>query len=87
MNPPVTIKSLLEKIQTDILNPLIGLLFVLATVLFIWGIIELVIGSRGDPARLQKGKQVMLWGIVGMTIMVSAWGIVNILCTFLETCA
>lgn len=82
----VTIKVLLEKIQNEILNPLIGLLFALATVIFLWGIVSYVIGSRGDDKRLESGKKIMLWGIIGMFIMVSAWGIVEILCKFFDTC-
>ncbi len=82
----MTIKTLLDKIQTEILNPLIQLLFVVATVIFLWGVIQYVIGSRGDDKQLEKGKQVMLWGIIGMFIMVSAWGIIKLLCNFFGTC-
>lgn len=80
------LNELITKIQTGILTPVINLLFVLATVIFLWGVIQYVIGSQGDTAKLEKGKQVMIWGIIGMTIMASAWGIVGILCSFFETC-
>jgi len=83
----MTIKTLLDKIQTEILNPLIQLLFVAATVVFLWGVIQYVIGSKGNEQQLQKGRQVMLWGIIGMFIMVSAWGIIKILCNFFGTCS
>lgn len=77
---------LINKIQNAVLNPIINLLFALATVVFLWGIIQYVIGSQGDTAKLEKGKQVMIWGIIGMAIMASAWGIVKILCQFFGTC-
>ena len=83
----MTIKTLLDKIQTEILNPLIQLLFVAATAIFLWGVIQYVIGSKGNEQQVQKGKQVMLWGIIGMFIMVSAWGIIKILCNFFGTCS
>ncbi len=82
----MTLEKLVTNIQTGILNPIINLLFVLATVVFLWGVIQYVIGSQGDTTKLEKGKQVMIWGIVGMTIMASAWGIVKILCQFFGTC-
>lgn len=81
-----TIGELLKKIQTGILNPFIAFLFVLATAVFLWGVIQYVIGSQGDQKKLDQGKQVMVWGIIGMFIMASAWGIVKLLCDFFKTC-
>lgn len=83
----MTITSLVEKITTGILTPVINLLFVLATVIFLWGVIQYVLGSQGDQKKLDQGKQVMIWGIIGMFVMVSAWGIVKILCQFFGTCS
>jgi hypothetical protein len=81
-----TVKELVTAIQTGIINPVISLLFALATALFIWGVVMYVIGSKGDQRKLERGKNVMIWGIVGMFIMVSAWGIIRILCQFFGTC-
>ncbi len=80
------LEKLIKDIETAILNPIISILFVLATVIFLWGVIQYVIGSQGDTAKLEKGKQVMIWGIVGMAVMASAWGIVAIICQFFGTC-
>jgi len=77
----------MNRIQTGILTPLIDLLFVLATVVFLWGVVQYVIGSQGDKEKVSKGKQIMVWGIVGMVIMISAWGIVRLLCNFFRTCS
>ena len=82
----MTLSELLTKITNEILNPIISFLLVLATVIFIWGVIQYVIGSRGDEKALENGKRIMIWGIVGMTIMASAWGIVGMICRFFETC-
>lgn len=82
----MTIRELTTKITTEVLNPILILLFALATVVFIWGIINYVLGSQGEPAKVEKGKKVMLWGLVGMFIMASAWGIVKILCDFFGSC-
>lgn len=82
----VTIESLLIKITTEILNPLIVLLFGIGIVVFIWGVILYVLGGQGDETKLQQGRRIMIWGIIGLFIMASAWGIVQLLCDFFETC-
>lgn len=81
-----TVEGIVAKFQNEILIPIISLLFVLATVFFLWGVMLYVVGSRGDPARLEKGKKVVLWGIVGMAIMASAWGVVRLICNYFGTC-
>jgi len=81
-----TVKSILDKLQTQILQPVISLLFILATIIFMWGVIQYVIGSQGNETTLEKGKKVMFWGIIGMTVMASAWGIVRVLCNYFGTC-
>lgn len=80
----MSIADILEKIQEEILNPFIALLFVVATAVFMYGIIIYVIG--GGEKNIETGKKLILYGIIGMTIMVSAWGIVGIFCEFFGTC-
>jgi len=57
--------------------PLIGSL---AVAMFVWGIVQYVI-SDGDETQKQKGKSLMIWGIIGLTVMVGVWGIVRIVGT------
>ena len=54
------------------------LLFALATVGFIWGIIQMFLDPNNEEAR-KKGKSFMLWGLIGLFVMVSMWGIVGVL--------
>jgi len=61
-----------------ILNAVIGLLFVLVTLYFVWGVVGYV-GASGDSEKLKQGKDHMIWGIIGMAVMAGAWGLVNIL--------
>lgn len=60
------------------LNSIIGLLFIIATIVFIWGVIQFI-ASAGDEAKRTKAKGIMTWGIVGLAVMSAAWGIVNVL--------
>lgn len=58
---------------------LIPILLALAFVVFIFGLIKyfFVTGSDGG-AEKDKGKSLMLWGIVGFVAIVSVWGIVSL---------
>ncbi len=78
----MTLNGLITNITKNILNPIIGLLFVVATIVFLWGVIQYVVGSQGDEKTLEKGRHVMLWAIIGLTVMASAWGLVGILQTY-----
>ena len=49
----------------------------LATLVFLWGIIQYVI-AQGDEKKLQESRQYMIYGIIGLAVMISVWGIVNI---------
>ena len=81
----MTVTQLINKVTQEILNPLIILLFALATVVFAWGVVQYVLGGQASEERSRTGKRVMLYGIIGMFIMASAWGIVNLLCDFFST--
>ena len=68
----------IQAINTYIINPIIGLLFAAALVLFMWGGVQLIWGANTDDSR-EKGKNHLLWGIIGMFIMVSVYGILNLI--------
>jgi hypothetical protein len=67
---------ILTKIKSEIIVPLIGLLFVLALIYFLWGAVQYII-HMNSPADRQTGQRHMIWGIIGLAIMMSAFGIVN----------
>jgi hypothetical protein len=64
-----------------VLNTVIGVLFVLATVIFLWGVIQFIASSGSEEGR-KKAKGIMTWGIIGLAVMAAAWGVANILITF-----
>lgn len=83
--PDYTIESLVGRIVDLIINPLIILFMVLGTAFFLWGIIEFLMSSDNEEKR-SAGKKHMIWGIIGLFLMVSAWGIIRVLCDFFLTC-
>lgn len=77
------IQSFVANLKSTVLNPLIGLLFVLATVVFLWGVIQYSLLADSDE-KLQTARQQMTWGIIGLTVMSAAWGLVKIICNTFE---
>jgi hypothetical protein len=73
--------TFMQKIRGT-LNNIIGLLFVIVTVYFVWGVVQYV-RSGGDEKMLAQGKRHMIWGIIGMAVMASSWGIVSIIANYL----
>lgn len=73
----MTIVPLLKKIDTFILNPLIGLAFAVATIVFLFGIFQFIMSETADGAR-ETAKKKILYGLLGMFIMSSAYGLIHI---------
>ncbi len=71
----ITIVPFLQKLNSVILNPIIELLFALAFIYFIYGIVKFLSLESGDKAR-EEAKNAIWWGIVGMVIMFSVYGII-----------
>ena len=69
--------SLVSKIEDVILFPLILLMMGVALLVFLWGMFQFVANATSEQGR-EDGKQHMLWGIIGLLIMLSAYAILNI---------
>lgn len=65
-------------INKTIINPLIQFAFIVAFVVFIWGVMQFI-RNANNPEERKKGQDHMVWGIIGIVIMVGVYGIVNIL--------
>ncbi len=63
----------LDPVLSNIVLPLVKLAFAVAVVVFVYSVFQVVWG--GEEAR-EKGKKSMTGGIIGMFIMMSAWGII-----------
>ena len=75
------IQDLLCYVTGIINNSIIPLLFALALVMFVWGVIKFFIINSDEEAKRAEGKQFMIWGIVALAVMLSVWGLVGILQT------
>lgn len=57
---------------------LVPVLFAISFVVFLYGIARAYIFSSGEPVEVAKGHQLILWGVIGFVVMVSLWGLVNV---------
>ncbi len=74
----------IKKILTNILSLLtvtVQILITLAFVVFGWGIVKLIINA-GNPQKVKDAKKILLWGIVGIFILASLFGIVTFIKTY-----
>lgn len=74
------IQNLLTYASCIINSSVIPLIFGLALVVFVWGVVQYVINSD-EEAKKEKGKEFMIWGILGLAVMVGVWGLVKIVGT------
>ena len=73
--------KLISNIKVYILNPIIGFMFAVAVFMFIYGIVE-YIWSADNEDKVAVGKKHMIWGIIGMFVMIGVYGILNLLSGF-----
>jgi hypothetical protein len=71
-------QTLLEKAVVAIVNPIIQVAFAVALVIFIYGVFEFVRGADRPDVRT-KGQQHIMYGLVGLFIMISVFTIIQIL--------
>ncbi len=70
--------AFIAKVNSEIINPLIGFLFALAVVYFLYGVLQFILNQDNEEAK-STGRQHMIWGVIGITIMLGVIGILNII--------
>lgn len=71
------INSFIGRITGFINNTLIPLIFGIALLVFIWGMFQYFI--RNGAEEKEQGKQLAIYAVVAFVLMVSIWGIVNLI--------
>ena len=69
----MTLGDFIFKIHS-LLNFVIPLLIALGVVYFVWGVVTYMIGS--DEEAKKKGKDKIIFGIIGLAVIVGLWGLV-----------
>ena len=70
-------RGFLATLNEVIVYPLITLMLTVALVVFLWGSFQFITNA-GVPAKREEGRKHIMWGIIGMLIMVSAYAILGI---------
>ena len=71
-----TLATILCKLSV-LINTVIPILITLGVVYFVWGVISYVVA--GDDEAKTKGRDKMIYGLIGLLVIVSVWGLVNVL--------
>ena len=72
-----TIEGILKTLSCN-LNKSIPLLVLLATVVFLWGVVR-YITAGGDETKIEEARKLIVYGIIGLAVIVAVWGFVNVL--------
>jgi len=70
--------QLIDRFITLIIDPTILLVFTAGFLLFLWGLVVFIV-NLGEGGENTDGKQHMLWGVIGMLVMVSVFGIIALI--------
>jgi phosphotransferase system glucose/maltose/N-acetylglucosamine-specific IIC component len=79
----MTSSKIVGALITHIVQPLIMLMFIVAVVIFVWGVVEMIINAGNEEARA-KGSKHMMWGLIGLFIMFGVYGVLNLLVNTLK---
>jgi succinate dehydrogenase/fumarate reductase cytochrome b subunit len=74
---PNNFKELID-IFTSIISATIPVIIALALLYFFWGLARFILNTGGGKEK-EEAKNTMVWGIIGLFVMLSIWGIVRVL--------
>lgn len=77
MNSTDLAHSFVQRLNEVILFPTIALLSAVALLVFMYGCFLYIVNSA-DPAARATGNKHIVWGVVGMVVMLSAYTIMSI---------
>lgn len=80
----MTTSSIIGALISNIVQPLIKLMFIVAILVFVWGVVEMIINASNDTKRSEGQKHIM-WGLIGLFIMFAVYGILNLIVNTLQS--
>lgn len=57
-----------------VLYIILTIVFVIALVVFSWGIVK-YLSAAGDATKIKDARQILWWGILGIFVLASIWGL------------
>lgn len=72
--------SIVSRTQ-QLINQIIPILLIIGTIVFLWGVI-MFLTAGADEEKRAGARSLMIYGLIGLFVMVAVWGIVNVLVGF-----
>jgi len=63
----------------DLIKAAIPVVAGMTLLVFFWGLVKFIFAVGGDEAAVAEGKNLMIWGILALFVMVAIWGILRFL--------
>ena len=82
MTPPVTTPTTFAELVAfflGLINQIVPLIFGLAFLFIIWKLIDAWVLHPDDGSKREEGKTIIITGVIVLVIMLSIWGILNLL--------
>ena len=76
----LTIDAVITRVGS-VLNRIIPFLLVLATAVFLWGVVRFL-SAQGDEQQTTEARRYIVFGIVALAVMVAVWGLAFLLVDF-----
>lgn len=77
LGPNPKLANLLTLVTCYISSFFVPLMFTLAILVFMWGVVQYIQGAEEQEKR-EKGRNFIIYGLVALAVMVSIWGLVHI---------
>ncbi|MFC1731323.1 pilin [candidate division KSB1 bacterium] len=63
---------------SNLINLAIPIVLALAVLYFFWGLAQYIL-AQGSEDKREEGRNIMIWGIIALFVMVSIWGLIRLL--------
>jgi hypothetical protein len=70
--------TVMKRLAEHLLGPVEMVVFAAGFMLFMFGLVK-YLWVLGDGGEQNEGKQHMLWGIIGMFLMISTWAVISLI--------
>jgi hypothetical protein len=75
--PPLA--CFLVKIMAFMDGVVVPFIMALAFIVFIWGVFQYFIAGGADEEKRTKGRNFVMWGLIGFVLILSLWGVIRLL--------
>ena len=75
--------KVLDPVISNIVTPIVLFALGVGVFVFVWGVIEMI-RNADNPTAITTGKNHILFGSIGIVIMLSAWGIIYLVSNTLK---